>query len=492
MHVTELVIIAIYMVGCIGLGLYTRKNAAKSTSREFLTAGESVGSWINGMAIFAAFATGGTMLGNMGLSYNMGWGYIMTMNMGVGIGFLMVAFFIAKPFRNLRIATVPEFLKIRYDSPILRILVPIILIISITAYVVAQMKVAGMLGETLLGIPYMWGVISIGVVYVFYTAIGGMWAVTLTDFFQGSLMLFIAVVAGLIAVSFGGGVTTVYADAQALKAVWTQTQVLPLSSYIGAALVWATCLCVLPHTIMRIFSSKDELTGRKAIGIGLSFYVLTCILTLIFVAGAAVIINQGGKLANNDAAFITVIESLFPAWLKGVTYAAIFAAVMSSVSAMLLSIGAAVSYDLLKSLKPNTPDDFIKKLNTICVIVFGFVAIAFSMKPPEFMTLLYSAAVGFLASGLFWPTMLGLWWKRMNKYGALAGFVGGAGVYLYCMFGMSLPSLTQINYSMPVALVLSVVVSLLTPPPSKKELARLEIAHVRQYEIGELGDLEIK
>lgn len=481
----EIGILIVYMAICIGIGLYTRRKAADASSREFLTAGESIGWIINGMAVYAAFATGGTMLGNMGLSYGMGWGYMMTMNMGVSIGFVIVTLFVAKPFRNMRIATVPEFLKIRYDSRALRVLVPVILVATITAYVVAQMKVAGMIGEQLLGIPYMWSVIIVGLVYVFYTAIGGMWAITLTDFFQGTLMLFIAALGGILALNYSGGITSFYSAAQALYPAWTSAKILPMSSFVGAALIWATCLTVLPHTIMRVFSSKDEQSGRKSLSVGLGFYFITCIFTTIFITAAAILINKGAKLPNGDAAFLTVIDALFPSWLKGVTYAAIFAAVMSSVSAMLLAIAAAISYDLVKTFKPEYPESTIRRLNVICVWVIGIIAIAMSMSPPPFLTLLYSAAVGLLASGLFWPVILGLWWKRMNKYGALASFIGGAGSYIFFLFGMKLPPLSQICYSLPIAFVLAVAVPLFTAPPSLKELERLEIAHEKEYELPE-------
>jgi sodium/pantothenate symporter len=395
---------------------------------------------------------------------------------------MLVALFMAKPFRNLKIATVPEFFKIRYDSKTLRLLVPIILIVSITAYLIAQMKVAGMIGEDILGIPYDYAVISMGLVYVFYTAIGGMWAVTITDVFQGSLMLFISIVAWGIVVDFGGGFTELYVTAQQIKPDWSLSAALPISSYVGAFLIWVAVIAVLPHTIMRVFAAREEKVARKALALSTFLYIFVSIGTLIFISAAAILINKGAKLPNADAAFLTVIETLFPTWLKGVTFAAIFAAVMSSVSAMLLSVAAAISYDLVKTFKPEYPDSTIKKLNIICVGIIGIVVIAFSLNPPQFMTLLYSAAMGLFASALFWPTLLGVLWKRMNSYGAVASCVGGSAVYLFCMFGIKLPALSQICYSLPVSLVLAVAVSLATAPPSVGEMRRISIAHKREYD----------
>lgn len=482
MRTMEITILLIYLGVCIGIGVYSQRKAAKGSSKDYLTAGESLGTFVSGMAMFAALATGGTMLGNMGVSYSLGWGYIMTIICGVVVGFLVVGLLMAKPFRNLKIATVPEFFKIRYDSSLLRILVPLILIVSITAYIIAQMKVAGMIGESILGIPYNYAVIAMGCVYVFYTALGGMWAVTITDVFQGSLMFFIAMAAFGYCLDYGGGFVEVYDKAIAIKPDWGKSASLPVISYVGAFLIWVAVIAVLPHTVMRVFSTRAEKVARRSLALATTLYVIVSIATLITISAAAVLIAGGDKLPNADAAFLTVIDTLFPPWLKGVTFAAIFAAVMSSVSAMLLSVAAALSYDLVKNLRPKTPDAVIKKMNVWCVAVIGVIAIIFSLNPPELMTLLYSAAMGLFASGLFWPTLLGILWKRMNKHGAVASFIGGAGVYLVCLFGLQLPALSQICYAFPVSFALAVGVSLATPPPSAREMRRITIAHEREYD----------
>ena len=484
----ELPIVIVYLAICIGIGLYGRKLTAQDSSRTYLNAGANFGLFVNGMAMYAAFCTGGTMLGNMGLSYGMGWGYVTTMAMGVGIGFLLTAFFVAKPFRNMGIVTVPEFLKVRFQSKFIDVVVPIILIATLTAYVVAQMKVVGMIGELLLGIPYNWAVLGIGLIYVLYVLIGGMWAITITDLIQGAFMLFITVAAGILVLKFGGGAAELYTKAQALRPAWTAATSLPLSSFIGAVLVWATVTCVLPHTVMRIFAAKNEVTGRRSLAMGVSLYAFTSIVTLIFVAAAAIIIKGGIDIPNNDTAFLVVIETLFPRWLIGVAYAAIFAAVMSSVDAMLLAIGAAASFDLYKTLRPQTPDRQILSINKYCILIFGVLSLALALRPPEFLTLLYSAAMGLLASGLFFPAVLGVWWKRMNKWGAIAGILGGSLTFLICMFGLDLPTLSEINYALPVSLILCIVVSLATSAPSEDELARITIAHEREYKPGELGE----
>lgn len=477
----SLIVLVLYLALCIGIGIYANKMQTLGTTNEYLTGGKNVNSFVNGVAIFAAFATGGTMLGNMGLSYAGGWGYITAYNAGVACGYLFTAFFLAKVLRNMNVSTVPEFVRVRFNNKLLNIIVPIILIGTLTAYLVAQMKVGGLLGERLFDIPYMWSVVLIGLVYIFYTAYGGMKAVTLTDFIQGLLMISVVVIVGLIAVTKGGGIGELYTSAQTIKPEWTKTDGFPYIAYIGGFLVWMTVNAVLPHTVMRIFAAKSEKSGRISLTIGIFMYVVTAIITCIFVAALTIILNNGQGLTDNDAAFLLFLDKAVPEFIKAIAYAGIFAAVMSSVSAMLLALGAALAYDLIGTVKPDFPEEKKRKLVPISIVGFGILTLALSLNPPSLLTLLYSAAMGLLSSGLFFPVVLGIWWKRMNSTGALVGTIVGAVSYLVLLWGFNLPSLSQICISLPISLIGCVVGSLLSAPPTSKDLHRITIAHEREF-----------
>ena len=484
-----LIILALYIVFVVGVGIYARRQATSNSSRDYLTGSGDVGVWVNGFAIFAAFATGGTMLGNIGLSYVGGWGYITAYNAGVALGYVITTFFLAKTLRNMNVATVPEFIRKRFHGRTLNILVPIILMATLVAYVVAQMKVGGLLGEQLFGFPYEWSVIAIGLVYIFYTFSGGMRAVTLTDFVQGLLMISVVVICGGIAFGQHGGPANLYEMAVAIRPKWEGTEQFPLISYIGAFIIWATVNAVLPHTVMRIFAAKNERQGRASLAIGLGLYVLTAIATTIFVVAAVIIVQGEEQLASADSTFLVFLAEQTPSWVAGLAFAGIFAAVMSSVSAMLLALGGAFAYDLVAELRPGMNDRSKRRLTSISVLGFGILTLVLSLNPPELLTLLYTAAVGLLASGLFFPTLLGIWWKRMNSTGALAGLIVGAGSYLFLLWGTGMPSLSQVTVSLPLSLLACIVASLVTKPSTDAEMERITIAHEREYLIPGQDDL---
>lgn len=478
--ILPIVILVIYMAGTVAIGIYANRTQSGSSGKQFLTGGGGVGFWINGFAIFAAFATGGTMLGNMGLSYTAGWGYITAYNGGVAFGYLITTFFLAKVLRNMNVATVPELIKARFDHRGLNIMVPLVLIGTLTAYIVAQMKIGGLIGEQLFNLPYVWSVLLIGAVYVFYTYAGGMKAVTLTDFLQGLLMIGIVIATGAIAIGSNGGTFSVYQLAQDLRPGWGGAEVYPPIAYIGGFLVWATCNAVLPHTVMRIFAAKDEKTGRASLALGLGLYVITAVVTCVFIVAAAIVLNRGGDIENADAAFLLYLDQAVPNWLRGLAFAGIFAAVMSSVSAMLLALAAAFSYDLVGQFRSSTVSNESRNLTKWSILGFGVLTLVLSMNPPEFLTLLYSAAMGLLASALFFPTILGIWWRRIGGTAAFCGALVGGAVYLILLFGFDMPPLSEIIVALPASLLICMVAGVVLPPPTDQQIQRLDIAHQRE------------
>ncbi|MEV8339405.1 hypothetical protein [Leucobacter sp. NPDC077196] len=203
-------------------------------------------------------------------------------------------------------------------------------------------RTRGILG---VGFSYGWSVIGVGVVYIFYTFYGGMRAVTLTDFVQGLLMISVVVLCGGFALGANSGAATLYDLAITLRPQWEGTEAFPLASYIGAFVIWATVNAVLPHTVMRIFAAKNERQGRASLAIGLGLYVLTAVVTTVFVVAAVVVLQGGEDLEAPDSTFLIFLAQQTPTWLAGLAFAGIFAAVMSSVSAMLLALGGAFAYD---------------------------------------------------------------------------------------------------------------------------------------------------
>ena len=484
-----IIALIIYFAICIGLGLYSMAQSKKASARDFLTAGGNVPWLVNAVCVFAAFNSGGALMGNFGTAYSAGWGYMCTMCGGTATGMLIASLLVAGPLRNLRVATVPEFFRQRFHNKLLNILVPVILICCITGYLMAQMKVAGMLGEKIFGLPYSYGVILIAIVYIFYTAVGGMFSVTLTDCFQGFVMLFVLTLAMIFCVGHFDGLGNLYSTAVSLRPQWAAntTATYPRFSFLGGFMGWMFVNTCLPHSIMRVFTAKNAKSGKIGLGMGALLIGFFAINANIIIPAAGVILNNGADLGSeSDYVFMQVIDNVFPVWFEAITYAGVFAAVMSSVSGMLLSIGSACSYDLVQVLKPDLSSDKIKKLSSLAIVVFGILSAILSLDPPDLLTILYASAMGILASGLAAPVILGLWWKRTTRYGALASVIVGPVLWIGTYLSGSFPPLSSSAIAIPVSFIVCIVVSLITPAPANEELEKIALAHSRELTDAEL------
>jgi SSS family transporter len=473
----ETIITLGYIVACIGIGLWAVKKVSHS-SDDYWVAGRKIGTFVNSWATMSALASGGSVLGVMGLAYALGIPYTFAMFAGAAAGFPLAAILVARPLRNMKLKTVPQFLSVRYNNKLIDIIIPLIVLIGMEVYVVAQLKAAGITAQYLLGIPYEWAVIITALVFTLYVSIGGMWAVTITDVVQGILMVgMVLIVAVIIFVDFGG-VFAVAAKGTAVAAKLgdVSTRLGP-SSYAGAFLVWLIGASSLPHLVMRVFTSRDAHSAKLSLNYSVIIYAFMIVFGVLAIASAGHVLFP--NLKDADTLFLKIIDHYIPSpVINGLACAAVMAAVMSTTDALILAVsGAAVNDIYVKHINPQASDSTVFKLGLVTTWIAGLLAIVFALNPPALLTMLYTAAVGLLGSCLFAPIIMGIWWKKATTQGALWSIILGGGSYLYMLWGMKMPALTQILYSLPIAFIVLIVVSMMTQPADEKIVAYIEKVH---------------
>lgn len=474
MKITELVITFLYMVSCIGAGLYFRKRALNSPGDYWAARGQ-ISTGVNTFAIFAALASGATMLGNVGLAYKLGWAFAFPAVLGTTGGLIFASVFVAKQLRNLGKYTITDFLNFRYNNRAINFLVPLAIVGTYIAYLVGQLKAAGIVGQFLLNFDYLTSMIIVAFVFTLYTSIGGMWAVTWTDFFQGLLMILIATFSAVVVILHFGGVGTVIAEGVRVFPGFGKS-VLPISSIAGFLLIPLTAWVIMPHTIMKAYSARDPFSARMAFNLSTILWGLVCVFLYVIVAAAARVFQP--NIQNADMAYLVVVGKLFGPLMTGVTIAAIFAAIMSTTSGQLLACAASLSNDLyIRFFNKNASEAVQVRIGFASIWMLGFIAVILALNPPALLTILQQMALGFFASAVFVPIILGMWWKRATSEGALAGIVIGGLTYLGLVFFTKMPLMSHILVSLPLSFAVVTVVSLLTRPPSVEILQGVEKLH---------------
>ena len=294
----------LYLVACIGIGIWANRKV-KESQDDYWVAGRSVSTFTNTWAIMAALASGGSVLGVMGLAYKNGIPYTFSMYAGAAAGFPLAAVLVAKQLRNLGKYTITDFLAFRYNSKAIQIIIPIIIILSMGTYIVAQMKAAGITAQYLLGISYTQAVLITAFVFITYVSIGGMWAITVTDVVQGMLMVFMVLITAVVLFFNFGGVTSILTQATAVSPKLGDMVAIPTSSYIGAFVVWFIAISITPHLVMRVFTAENSKSARYALNYSVIIYAFMIVFGVLGIATAGHLVLP--NLKDADTLFLKLI-----------------------------------------------------------------------------------------------------------------------------------------------------------------------------------------
>ena len=471
----ERVLVAVYLLGCIGIGIAASRKVLGSRD-EYWVAGRRIGTTINSMAIMAALASGGSIIGVMGLAYSQGIPATLALFAGAVLGFPIASLLVARPLRNFGQYTISDFLGYRYPSPVVRYLVPTLIVIAFTIYIVAQLKAAGITATALLGIPYNTALTLATLVFIIYVSFGGMIAITWTDVIQGFLMLVVVVGTALVLIWRVGSPPEIIARATAVAPELGQVANQPVASYLGYFVIWATAIPVIPHIVMRVFTAKDAASARLSLNIAMLAYSAIILAAVLVVVPVGRIDFPG--LEDADQLFLRVMESQFPPLVRGIAVAAVLAAVMSTTDALLLACSSAIAHDILgRFLRGRASERTLTAVRVGSTWTIGMLALFWALSPPELITLFYTAGIGLLSSSLFVPTIAGLWWKRANRVGGVAALVVGAVVYVLAQFGVIDIGVAPVVVALLASATAMIIGGVFGPPETPEMLAEIEALH---------------
>lgn len=447
----EKILVATYLVICILIGILVSRRVLNSRD-EYWVAGRRIGPWINAMAIMAALASGGSILGVMGYAYKAGIPATLALFAGAVVGFPLASILVARPLRRFGKFTITDFLSWRYPNPIVRVGVPLLIVFCFTMYIVAQMKAAGITAEALLGIPYNTSLTLATLVFVLYVSVGGMLAITWTDVIQGTLMVAVVLGTAMLLMSRNGNPVEIFSTGIQAAPMLGAAGERSLLTDLGAFVIWAAAIPIIPHVVMRVYTARNANDARLSLNLAMIIYSIVILTAVMIVVPVGKILFPA--LDDSDQVFLKIMESQFNPVIRGLAVAAVLAAVMSTTDALLLACSSAIAHDLVANVwGKNLSNQTISRLNVIVVWIVGLIAMTLAYSPPELITAYYTDAIGALSAGLFVPVIAGLWWRRANSVGGIAAFVVGVAVYAALVFMPDLPKRSGILIALPASAV---------------------------------------
>lgn len=473
-----IVVFVLYLIANFAISYFAGRGA--KTTTEF-TLGK-VGPVVLAFSFFAARLSAGIYMGEPGILYTSGWPY-------AWVGILNAAFWTASILvvtRRMRAyagslgsLTVPEFLGQRYGSSFLRIWTCIGCSIFYILLMVAQYKGAVALFSTLFGLDKRFVIVALSIISVLVVSTGGFKSVAWTTFFQGIIMIAVGLIIFLVAFKEVGwsfaDVNTQLAQVDPnLARPFAESGLYSLGGVIALPFYLFISLVSNPYCTIRLMALTDcskknfKKFSMTLISIGMICFLLYC--SGLF--GRVLFPN----LADADSVIPTIAMTYLPNWLVAVVAVGLFAALTSTVNSMLQTVSSMISIDLYKSnINKNATDKQVMTVNRIATFVTILVVlfIAYFYMPDLLSMLSLIAGTG---SGLvtFAPLLVGLYWDKTTKAGAIAGSLAGVGGFVFFYFCCNFNLWIKGVAAALLAVVVTMIVSHFTKPIDAQILARMK------------------
>ena len=461
-------VLVVYLLIVIGIGFYMRRRIR--TEKDYLAAGGTLGVLVGGATLAATQMSAGTAIGTVGFHYQTGYNFSWIW-LAIWLSWVIMALLMGpkmKAFYNSHGAlTIPDLLGTRYESKAVRIIAVVILLFAFGLTIVAELVGGSYILNVAFGVPTTLGVLLIAAVFIAYTVLGGLFAIAYTDLLQ---MLVFAVgfaIAVPYAVSQAGGFVALN-DALGSVEPTLVGNGMPLGTLLASAISFFILLLGYPIIAIRFYSLRDNKTIRRAVGLSFVFQAIVAI-SVAFLGVSARVLYPG--LETPDLASPTIAMELLPPILGGLLLAAILAAIQSTVSAVLLMLGSAISHDIIKHVMGRQMSER-QTLNVtrLVVLIMGILPIPFALFPLPLIQQIWINAAALIGSSFAVVTLLGLYWKRGTTAGAIASMVGGIGTAaLWLILGNPF-GVNAVYISVPVSLLGMILVSLATRPVSREAL----------------------
>lgn len=486
------VTVLVYLVVMILVGIRCSKE--NNNVGDFYLGGRNLGPIVTAMSAEASDMSSWLLMGLPGVAYLSGVAEASWTAIGLAVGTYVNWLIVAKKLRNYsqicnNSITIPQFFANRYrDKRALMGISAVIILVFFVPYTASGFAACGKLFSSLFGIDYHIAMIISAVIIMSYTSIGGFLAASTTDLIQSIVMTIALVIIVVFGVNAAGGLDAVAVNAQSLAGYLSFDKLHDAvtggtSDYgfikIVSTLAWGLGYFGMPHILLRFMAINDgekiKISRRIA-----TVWVVISLAVAIFIGIAGNAATKAGVLpflAGSESETVVIQlssvlgkMSAVGAIVAGVIISGIFASTMSTSDSQLLAASSSISEDLFRGvLKKDFSEKasmLVARITLVIIAVIG-VIIAWDKDSSVFRIVSFAWA-GFGAT--FGPVMLAaLFWKRSNKYGALAGMVsGGIVVFVWKYLVRPLGGGWDIYELLPafiVACVFIVVVSLLTKAP---------------------------
>lgn len=454
--VLQYVIFALYILVIVTIAIICRSKS--SSINEFMFAKKGIGGWLSAFAYGATYFSAVIFVGYAG---KFGWSYgLAAVWIGIGnalIGTFLAWFVLAKRTRHitqtLGARTMPELFEKRYKSKHLKLVTSLVIFLFLLPYSSSVYQGLGSIFEAVIGIDTIWCILILAVLTALYLFMGGYFATSITDFIQGIIM-FVGVVVMIFMlisgdkVNWGEGFTALTQNG---LGIIPSTAIPAGKSFIDSpafnvvimVLLTSVGIWALPQSVHKFYAIRDDAAIKRGSIISTIFSLivgggayLTGSLVTLFVDKQTFVSELGGQ---TDKLVPLMITQNLPEALFGLIIVLLFSASMSTLAALSLSSASTVTIDFVKGyVKRELPEKNTNiLLRVLCLVFVGISAVLAILKIDAIVTMM-SLSWGLLAGCFIGPYVLGLYSKKINKYGAYASIISTFVITISMIIGLGI------------------------------------------------------
>jgi len=465
----------IYTIVLIIIGIWSYKIVEKvpisKYEEEFYAAGRGLGGIVVALIIAGGLASAGTFIAGPGMCYAYGYSWVLINNFQIFMNLLLLApigIIVGIVARRIRAVTYLDIFKSRYQSKAIVVILALFVTGFLVPYIATQFVGAARVIAQMTGMGYVASLAFGSLAVLTYCVLGGMRGVSLATLIQGIVITFGCILLFIGTINYAGGLqkSTEILAAQDIEflsptagGAFSPTFAFSIACMTGFFIVG------MPHAMLGALTYKNTKALKRAIWMGaILVFLWTFLLCVAGVIGRAIIPD----LAVPDEISPWLAMHVMPNTLGGVVLAGIVAGIQTTVAAMAVIITSSIAKNLLKEIKHDISSERVKSISRWTMGACLSIAICLALFQPPLIQWIIFFSIGGLEAATFGPILLGIFWKRGNKYGAIASICWG--MIIYALGNTVFPQIGILGMhpsfiSVVTSVIIYVVVSLATSRP---------------------------
>jgi SSS family solute:Na+ symporter len=454
-------VILLYFAVLIAVGIVGSRKA--KTSEDFALAGRNLGMFMYLGCLAAVILGGASTIGTAKLGYQFGISGLWFVTM-IGLGIMILGVLFMKRISVFKVTTISEMLGKRYGSET-RLISALVAAIYTLMVAVTQVIGMGTIINAVLGWDITFSMVIGGAIVLFYTILGGMWSVTMTDIIQ-----FVVMTVGIffcmlpISLSHVGGWETLLTKLPADH--WNLSNI-GVDKILQYFLLYSLGMVVSQDIWQRVFTARTAKISRNG-AVYAGVYSILYALALSIIGMCAFLVLPSAKETQN--VFADMAVSILPTGILGLVLASVCSALMSTASGTLLASATLLTNDIMKQYWfKNVDDKQSILLSRITTLAIGLLAIIFAIWIQDVLVAL-DVAYAILSGAIFVPVVLGFFWKKATAKAGFYSIVIGTIIVLAGLMVEGISSTNPIMYGIVSSLLSMIVISYMTGSNATQQL----------------------